>query len=267
MAEALPDYEVYAIRYATRAARSGENFIGGDPHDVPMPLDYFVWVIKGRTESYLVDLGFTAETAARLKREHLRCPIDALKLIDVDAAAIKTVIVTHMHYDHVGNFHKLANAEFHLQEAEMHYAVGRHMRHPFLNHSFNVDDIVGLVRLNYARRVRFHTGPGEIAPGITIHHVGGHSPGLQFVRVHTRRGWVVLASDTTHFYANMDRGHPFPIVVNLADQLEAYDRLIAAAPSRDHIVPGHDPLVMQYYPPASAELAGIVVRLDIAPQT
>jgi glyoxylase-like metal-dependent hydrolase (beta-lactamase superfamily II) len=266
MPDNLPEYEVFAIRYATREARSSGNFIGGDPHDVPMPLDYYVWVIKGAKESILVDLGFTAETAARLKREHLRCPIDSLHLIGVDPASIKTVIVTHLHYDHVGNFHKLPNAEFHLQEPEIHYAVGRHMRHHFLNHGFNVDDIVGIVRLNYAARVRFHNGPKEIAPGITLHPVGGHSPGLQFVRVHTKRGWVVLASDVTHFYANMERGKPFPAVVNTADMLEAYDRLREAAPTPEHIVPGHDPMVMQIYPAPSPELNGIVVRLDTPPK-
>ena len=36
---ALPAYEVFAIRYAHRAARRPDNFIGGDPHDAPMPMD------------------------------------------------------------------------------------------------------------------------------------------------------------------------------------------------------------------------------------
>jgi hypothetical protein len=35
------DYELFAIRYATRDARRGAHFIGGDPHDGPMPMDYF----------------------------------------------------------------------------------------------------------------------------------------------------------------------------------------------------------------------------------
>jgi len=265
MAEALPEYELFAIKYATRNARSGDHFVGGDPHDVPMPLDYFVWVAKGQDQSVVIDLGFTAETAARLKRQFLRCPIDSLKLVDVDADAVRNIVITHLHYDHVGNWDKFANAEFHLQEPEIHYAVGRHMRHPFLNHAYNLDDILGVVRLNYAARVRFYNGPAELAPGITIHPVGGHTPGVQFVRVHTRRGWVVVASDVAHFYANMERGRPFPAIVNLPDMIEAYDKLAAAAPSRDHIVPGHDPEVMRLYPAPRKELEGIVIRLDVPP--
>ena len=42
----LPIYELYAIRYAARDAVRSEHFIGGDPHDGPMPMDYFVWLAK-----------------------------------------------------------------------------------------------------------------------------------------------------------------------------------------------------------------------------
>jgi hypothetical protein len=33
-------HEVYAIAYARVDRRSPDNFLGGDPHDVPMPLSY-----------------------------------------------------------------------------------------------------------------------------------------------------------------------------------------------------------------------------------
>ena len=68
----------------------------------------------------------------------------------------------------------------------------------------------GIVRLNYAQRhVVFYNGSAELAPGILLHAAGGHSAGLQFVRVHTKRGWVVVASDVTHFYENLESGRPF----------------------------------------------------------
>ena len=95
----------------------------------------------------------------------------------------------------------------------------------------------------------FYNGGAELAPGITLHPVGGHSVGLQFVRVHTRRGWVVVASDTTHFYENMMTGRPFTTAFHIGLMLEAYDALRAQAPTPQHIVPGHDPLVMKFYPP------------------
>jgi glyoxylase-like metal-dependent hydrolase (beta-lactamase superfamily II) len=100
-----------------------------------------------------------------------------------------------------------------------------------------------------------------------LHPVGGHTPGMQFVRVHTSRGWVVLASDVTHYYENMEKGRPFTAAFHIGDMLEAYDALRANAPSPHHIIPGHDPLVMRQYPPPRPELEGIVVRLDVMPKS
>ncbi len=260
-----PEYEVFAIRYARRDARRAEHFIGGDPHDGPMPMDYFVWLIRGPDRAIVVDLGFTAATAAERGREFLRCPVDALRLLDVDPDTVRDVVLTHLHYDHVGNLHRFPAATFHLQEPDLHFAVGRHMRHAHMRNAFAVEDVVDVVRANYAGRVRLYNGPVTLHPGITLHPAPGHSAGLQFVRVSTRRGPVVLASDASHFYENIETGRPFPICVSVADTLDSYERVVAAAPSRDHIVPGHDPLVMQRYPAPRPDLNGIVVRLDVPP--
>src|SRR6202521_4143111 len=111
MHTALPEYGIYAIRYATREARRGDHFIGGDPHDGPMPMDYFLWVAVSPERTYVIDTGFTAEVAARRRRIFLRCPIDALRLVGVEADAVKEVILTHLHYDHVGNFHRFPQAQ------------------------------------------------------------------------------------------------------------------------------------------------------------
>src|ERR1700690_3114599 len=126
-------------------------------------------------------------------------------------------------------------------------------------------DVVGMVRANYADRVNFYDGVAELSPGITLHPAPGHSAGLQFVRVHTRRGWVVLASDVTHFYENMATERPFTTAFHIGGMLEGFDLLRTSAPSPAHIVPGHDPLVMQRYPAPRPELQGIIVRLDVPP--
>ena len=147
----------------------------------------------------------------------------------------------------------------------MHYATGRYMRYPRLAHSFEADDVCGIVRLNFARRVMFYDGDATIAPGLRAHRTGGHSAGLQFVSVNTKRGWVVLASDVTHFYENMESERPFVTAFHIGEMLEGFDHLRAVAPSAEHIVPGHDPLVMSRYPAARPDLEGIAVRLDTAP--
>jgi len=265
MSTQLPQYEVYALRYATRDALRRDHFIGGDPHEAPMPMDYFVWVAIGATGAFVVDTGFTAEVARQRKRTHLRCPIDSLELVGVEAGAVRDVILTHMHYDHVGNFHKFPNARFHLQEREMAYATGRYMRYPKLGHSFHVEDVVGMVRLNFKGRVEMHAGEVEVAPGITLHPTYGHSHGLQSVRVNTKRGWVVLASDATHYYENWRTNRPYTTAFHIGEMLDAYRTLERLAPSPRHVVPGHDPYVMNEYPAPKPELEGIVVRLDAEP--
>ncbi|MGR7993938.1 N-acyl homoserine lactonase family protein [Xanthobacter sp. ZOL 2024] len=259
-------YTVYALQYASRAGRRADNFIGGDPHDGPMPLAYYVWAVVGPERTFVVDTGFTAEVAARRQRDFLRCPVEALRLVGIAPEEVTDVILTHLHYDHVGNFDRFPKATFHLHEAEMHYAVGRYMRYQKLRHSYEVEDVVGMVRANYAGRVRFYNGPAELAPGVDIQPAPGHSAGLQFVRVATRRGTVVLASDVSHFYENMEREKPYVTAFHVGGMLEGFDLLRAAAPSPDHIIPGHDPLVMQLYPAPRPELAGIVAQLDVPPR-
>lgn len=263
---ALPEYEVFALRYARRDAKRSDHFIGGDPHDGPMPMDYFIWVIRGEGRVVVVDCGFNAEVAAKRGRILCQTPAEVLAMLDIDPDVVPDLVLTHLHYDHVGNLDLFPAARFHLQERELHFAVGRHMKHPFLRAPFEVDDVVALVRLNYAGRVCLHTGIAQLHPGITLHPAPGHSAGLQFVQVNTKRGMVVLASDASHFYENMSSGRPFTIVVDTADTLESYDRVRAAAASPDHIIPGHDPLVMQRYPAPSPALAGVIVRLDVPPK-
>lgn len=266
MTETLPQYELFAIRYATREARRSDHFIGGDPHDGPMPTDYFMWVAIGKERAFVIDSGFTAEVAAQRRRTFLRCPIDTLKVLGVDPEKVQDVILTHLHYDHVGNFRRFPAARFHLQDKELDYATGRSMRHSHLSHAFEVEDVVGIVRLNYGKRVVFHDGVETLAPGLSVHLAGGHSAGLQFVRVHTSRGWVVVASDVAHYYENMDSVRPFTSAYHIGDMLEAYDKVRGLAESRDHIIPGHDPLVMNLYPAPRPDLKGVIVRLDVAPK-
>ncbi|MFW7343746.1 N-acyl homoserine lactonase family protein [Pollutimonas sp. H1-120] len=244
----LPEYEVFALRYAHMPRVRRDNFIGGDPHDGPMPMDFFVWLLRAPERLILVDTGFNADTAKKRNRDLLRCPIGALERIGARPEDVSDVIITHLHYDHAGNLDRLPHARFHIQDAEVEYATGRCMCFEPMRHAYSVDDVVTLVRNVYEDRVVFHDGNADLAPGVSLLKIGGHTKGLQAVRVHTRRGWLVLASDASHYYENMERQRPFPIVHNVADMLSGYARLESAAASPEHIIPGHDPMVMARYP-------------------
>jgi glyoxylase-like metal-dependent hydrolase (beta-lactamase superfamily II) len=100
-----------------------------------------------------------------------------------------------------------------------------------------------------------------IAPGLSVHHVGGHTDGLQVVRVWTDRGWLVLASDSAHYYENLETRRPFTIVFDVDTMIAGFDRVQALAGGPDMYVPGHDPEVLRRYPPVAPELDGIACRL------
>lgn len=260
------NYEIYAVKYATRPAQRSANFIDGDAHNGPMPMDYFVWMIRNRERVIVVDTGFTRDMAVQRKRTYLRTPSEGLALLGIKAAEVKDVILTHMHYDHVGTFQDFPGARFHLQDDEMNFVTGRHMRHHKFNHSYEVEDVVGMVRLVHQDRVCFYRGSVELAPGISLHRIGGHTMGLQCVRVATARGWVVLASDSSHYYEHMETGRCFPTTFHVGEMVEGYDTLRSLAESPRHIIPGHDPLVMERYPAADPAVEGIAVRLDAVPK-
>lgn len=238
-------------------------------------MDYFVWAIvgsggetgneQGGETVWVVDTGFDTLDAERRRRTLVRSVTDSLATIGIEAGAVTDVILTHLHYDHVGGYAQFPSARFHLQDAEMAYATGRPMTHPGLSHAFTADHVADLVHLVHGQRVVFHDGDCELAPGLSVHLVGGHTAGLQVVRVATEVGWVVLASDASHYYENMETGRPFPIVWNVGDMLEGHRRCYDLASDPALVVPGHDPLVFERYPPARAGLDGIAVRVDAVP--
>jgi glyoxylase-like metal-dependent hydrolase (beta-lactamase superfamily II) len=261
----IPEYEVYAIKYARRESTRNQNLLFADLHDGPMPIDYYVWAIVNDERAIVVDIGFDAAEAQARGRQYLRCPAESLAQIGIQPKDVKVVILTHLHYDHCGNLDRFPEARFFLQDREMAFATGRNMLHDILRHAYTLSHVQALIGAVYDKRVVFVDPNTEIAPGVTVHHVGGHTDGLQIVRVRTRRGWIVLASDAAHFYANIDIPNPYPVLYSVGDMLRGFDTIRALADSPAHIIPGHDPLVMERFSAQSAASKGVVARLDADP--
>jgi len=241
-------YEVYAIKYASVARRAADNFLVHDPHEGSMNLDFYFWLIRGDGRNVLVDTGFSACSARARNRTFLQNPEAGLAQLGVAPPDIDSLILTHLHYDHAGNVDVYPNAQVHIQDAEMQYATGRYMCYSALRHFFSVDDVATVLKRIYEDKVTFHDGDARIAPGIELYKIGGHTAGLQVVRVMTQRGWIVLASDAMHYYRNYYDKNPFPAIVHVDKMLEGYDRISTLAESDSHIIPGHDPQVAEQYP-------------------
>lgn len=256
-------WQVHAVKYADRNARTrADSFIFDDNHDAPHPMDYFMWVLRRGSETILVDTGYDDAEAQSRGRPIRMDPVEALRPLGLTPDAITDVIVTHLHYDHAGGLHLFPNAHLHLQTAEMAFATGPCMCHDTLRMPFTAEHVCTAVKRLYAGKLSFYDGDGEVADGVSVHCIGGHSRGLQAVRVRTEAGWLVLASDAAHFYENLTLRKPFPIVVDMQNMLDGFDRLEALASRSELIIPGHDPLVTQRFP---QDTAPHIRRLDRGP--
>lgn len=247
---------VYAIRYATRpTALRQEHFYGHDDcGHASMPIDYFVWLVAGPGAAVLVDAGFTPATAAaRPGRQHLGSPLDIAEKLGYPLSAIPSVVVSHAHYDHTGYLAEMPQARVHLQQRELAFWVGPHARREMYRTIVDEDDILGIVRSNFAGAVDLYDGDAWIAPGVSAHLVGGHTAGTQIVRVGLASGEaVVLASDASHFYENIGAERPFSIAHTVPSMFDAFDTIEGLARRTDGeagiIVPGHDPAVKDKFP-------------------
>lgn len=250
-------YEIWQLCYSARMARRVlQNFVDvADLHDGPMPADFNLWILRNAHRVILVDTGFGPRASAERDRPIDLDPIAALERIGIDPDALEDIIITHLHYDHAGNIDRFGKARFHVQDGEIAFATGRCMCDAHMRMAYDVEDVVTMVRHTYADRVIFHDGEDTLFPGVTVHAFPGHTAMVQAVRVNTARGPVLLASDTTHYFANILTGNPFAVTWDKQATLASYARILDLAGGIDRLIPGHDPKVRRLYP--AVEVNGV----------
>ncbi len=257
------EYEVSAIRYGTRTARRSEVFLHfGLYHeaDRELTMDYFLWVARNADRIVLIDCGFNEGSGARRNRTMLCPPVEALRQIGVDAEEVTQLIVTHAHYDHIGNLLSFPAARVVIADREFAFWSSSLSRKPLFMNSAEEADIDALVQLRDAGRVGFVSGRASVAPGIEVVEIGGHTPGQLAVIVGTGRGQTVLASDALHYYEEMTEDRPFAHVTDVPAMYAGFAWLREQAAVGCEIVAGHDPQVMQRYPAVNGT-AGLAVRV------
>jgi glyoxylase-like metal-dependent hydrolase (beta-lactamase superfamily II) len=160
---------------------------------------------------------------------------------------IPVALITHLHYDHWAGHSLFPKAEYWIQRDEVAFWTGPFGSTPAFRGSANVDALARLVTLNYGRRVKILDGDREVLPGLRVHRVGGHTAGLQIVSVQTARGTVVLTSDASHFYHNVETRQPVQIITSLPEMLTAFETIHELAGKEKLIVAGHDPQVAERF--------------------
>lgn len=243
-----PDtFEVLAVRYgrlhATKASLTYRFSSYGVP-DAPQDLDYFFYVLRGGGRTILVDTGFDLEAAAEKGRICMVPPRDALTQLGIDPAEIDQLLITHFHWDHIGDLSLAPNAEILVPQAELDFWERPVSRHPLFFEHTDPDGLSQVLAAARTGRAKPLPEDGVIAPGLRSETVGGHAAGQQILHVETEDGPVVLASDAVHLYEEYELERPFNVIVDLGQVVEAYAKLKELERSRGvTMVPGHDPEV------------------------
>jgi len=235
-------YQIYALKYGERETREGQFFFR-ESSQKPLTLHFFVWVILGGPYPIVVDTGCTEADAKLKELRAFVSPADMLGRVGVKAAEVPLTLVSHLHWDHWGGYPYFPGSTFWLQREELEFWTGIAGQHENYRSFALPESLAQLVRLNYRGRIKLVTGEAEVLPGIKVHWVGGHTAGLQVVSVPTAKGTVVLTSDASHFYRNIERRDPVQIITNLPQMLAGFETIDALAGAKERVVVGHDPEV------------------------
>lgn len=260
-------HRVTVVRYGTRTGHRHQMFLNdhlSSVPDAPIDMDYFFWIVDGPAGVFVVDTGFSPAGGAARGRELLADPNDLFAQAGADPASAPTVIVTHGHYDHVGNLEAFPSSPVVMAQAEYDFWTGPLAGRAHFAHSTDAADVAALRQAAETSRLRAFEGRLELAPGLTLIEVGGHTPGQCVVLVETTEGAVLLTSDAAHYYEELEADRPFAVVADLPAMYEAFDLVNAmvADGTAAHVIAGHDPsVVTRHQAFATGDDVGVVLRI------
>ncbi|MDO9396133.1 MAG: N-acyl homoserine lactonase family protein [Herbiconiux sp.] len=267
-------WQVTIVRIGTRSTARSEVYLNYPLYheaDGPIDMDYFFWVLKGADETILVDTGFSRPGAESRGRTVLIEPAEAFRLAGVEPGSAPHIVVTHGHYDHIGNLPLFPDAELTVSRAELDFWSGPHADKALFGHSVEAEELAHLRGAVERGKVHFVSGEATVAPGVRVVEIGGHTPGQCVVFVETDEGTVLLASDAVHYYEEYQRDILFTSVSDLVEMYDSFAliREWESSGAVAHVVSGHDPSTLERFTPATGALAGMAATIGspVAPAT
>jgi glyoxylase-like metal-dependent hydrolase (beta-lactamase superfamily II) len=253
---AIPTYEIYAVKYAGPYNRPACMVNWFQDLDKTAQVNYYIFVIRGGGETIVVDCGVDPQSAIERNLASYVSPAEVLRRIDIDAARVKHLIVTHIHFDHIGGIRLFPHADIYIQEKEFNFWMKNPVarRAPFL---FVTDPVANrcLARQKGKKRLRLIRGDKKIFPGVELLFAPGHTIGLQAVAVNTAQGTAIIGSDLAHAFSSYKTDIPSAIITDLIVWMKSFDKVRAKASSPNLLFPGHDPALMADYPKVAEDIS------------
>ena len=258
-AQPKPSYEIYAAKYAGPFMSKLAFLLWNQGWDQDIERYYYIWVVKGPTETILVDTGVGVTMAADRKLTGYVNPVDVAARIGVKPTDVTKVIISHMHWDHVGGMEMFPRAypkaTFYVQKREYDFWT----KHPVAKRKIfagTADPLAYKVLQDLEGTPRLVIADGDltIGNGLEIMLGPGHTIGTQSLAVSTAKGTAVVASDCAHLARNIKEDTPSILITDLIGWMQTYDKVRAKASSVDLCFPGHDAGMLLNYPKVAEDI-------------
>lgn len=157
----------------------------------------FIFLITSeKGEHIIVDTGFDLShipgpDSSGIKKNEHEIPV-ILDRLGIDPLSIKTLVQTHLHWDHASGIKYFPNAQIYVQAAEF---AGLFSLREFEETSF-----APYHWLDFLDRFILVNGDREITPGIRLLQSGGHTDGHQGVRINGTEKSIILIGDSPFTY-------------------------------------------------------------------
>lgn len=260
-------YEVVIVKHGTRSTVRSDVYLNYGLYNEPdaaIEMDYFFWVARNEERTVVIDTGYSTQGARARDRTVLVSPPDAFTALGITPESKPLVVITHAHYDHAGNIAHFPASQVLMSRKEFDFWMSANAKRTQFHHSVEDTEVEQLAAVETEGRLTTFSDRFEVAPGIEMIEVGGHTPGQSVVSVATSEGTVLLASDAMHYYEEFERDIPFTYVADLIGMYGGFDRIRAMGDAGEyvHLVSGHDPSTLDRFTPITeGPLAGLAASI------